>query len=98
MRQLGLVSKPGMFVLGCQDTPQQGEGRKACFPYLFILLPAILWARGAFSIPLQGSVCLQGRCIKGGPSQQPLRPTVSAFGLFGEIQGPGHIVAVSSFS
>lgn len=98
MRQLGLVSKPGMFVLGRQDTPQRGEGGKACFPYLFVFLCAILWARAAFSIPLQGSVSLQGRGIKGGPSHQPLRPTVPAFGLFREIKSPGHIVAVSGFS
>lgn len=45
-----------------------------------------------------GSVCLQGRCIKGGLSYQPLRPPVSAFGLLREIQDPGHIVAVSGFS
>lgn len=68
------------------------------FPISLRPSPCNLWAHAAFSIPLQGSVCLQGRCIKEGPSHQPLRLTVSAFGLFREIQSPGHIVAVSGFS
>lgn len=66
-----------------QATPQRGEGGKARFSRLFLLLPAALWAYAALPIALQASGCLQGSCIEGGPSHQPLKATVSALGLFG---------------
>lgn len=97
-RQLGLVSKPGMFVLGRQDTLQRGEGGKACCPYLFVLLPAILWARTAFSIPLQALSVSRADALREVSHTSLSDPPVAAFGLLREIQDPGHIVAVSGFS
>lgn len=77
---------------------QQGEGGKARFSRLFLLLPAALWAHAALPVALQASGCLQGSCTEGGLSLQPLRPTVSVLGLFGGIQSPGHNMTVSGFS
>lgn len=58
VRQLGLVSEPGMFVLGQPGCTAASRGREErSFLYLILILLAALWAHTALLIALQASGC-----------------------------------------